>query len=69
VKPPFSFALRSRIPREESLTEITGSIVTTLFDQVRPIENWGLHPHFKFRSQSEQQEILSGFRWPIATTY
>ncbi len=52
----FRIVLADSAAREENLTEITGSIVTTLFDEVRPIENWGLHPYFNFRSQSEQQK-------------
>jgi len=51
----FRIVLTDTAAREETLTDITGRIVTILFDEVRPIENWGLHPYFNFRSQSEHQ--------------
>jgi hypothetical protein len=51
----FRIVLADAAAREETLTEITGRIATILFDEVRPIENWGLHPYFNFRSQSEQK--------------
>jgi hypothetical protein len=51
----FRVVLTDAATREDTLTEITGRIATILFDEVRPIENWGLHPYFNFRSQSEQQ--------------
>jgi hypothetical protein len=36
------------------LGELTNRIGTTLNDAIHPIENWGLHPYFNFRSKSEQ---------------
>ena len=51
----FRVVLTDAAAREETLTETTGRIATTLFNEVRPIENWGLHPYFNFRSQAEQQ--------------
>jgi hypothetical protein len=39
---------------EETLADVTGKIVATLFDEIRPYENWGLVPYFSFRSNSEQ---------------
>lgn len=51
----FRIVLADAAVREDTLTEITGRIAATLFDEIRPIENWGLHPYFNFRSQSDQQ--------------
>jgi|SRR5450432_841493 hypothetical protein len=51
----FRIVLADAAAREDTLTEITGRIATILFDEIRPIENWGLHPYFNFRSHSEQQ--------------
>ena len=51
----FRIVLADAAAREETLTEITDRITTMLFDEMRPIENWGLHPYFNFRSHSEQQ--------------
>ncbi len=39
---------------EETLADVTGKIATTLFDEIRPYENWGLVPYFSFRSESEE---------------
>jgi hypothetical protein len=52
----FRVVLADSAAREDTLTETTGRITTILFDGVRPIENWGLHPYFNFRSESEQQK-------------
>ena len=51
----FRIILTDAAAREETLAEVTGRIATFLFDEVRPIEDWGLHPYFNFRSYSEQQ--------------
>lgn len=51
----FRVVLPDTAVREDTLTEITGHIATVLFDELRPIDNWGLHPYFNFRSQSEQK--------------
>lgn len=39
---------------EDTLADVTGKIAATLFDQIRPYENWGLVPYFSFRGNSEQ---------------
>ncbi len=39
---------------EKILADVSGKIMTTLFDELRPYENWGLAPYFSFRSNSEQ---------------
>jgi hypothetical protein len=49
----FRIVLTDSASREETLADVTGQIVTTLFDELRPYENWGLIPYFSFRSQSE----------------
>ena len=38
---------------EETLADVAGKISTTLIDELRPYENWGLFPYFSFRSNSE----------------
>jgi hypothetical protein len=40
---------------EAAISDSTGRVATVLFDEVRPIENWGLRPYFNFRSVSEQK--------------
>jgi hypothetical protein len=52
----FRIVLTDHASREETVADVTGRIATALFDEVRPIENWGLHPYFNFRSLSEQQK-------------
>ncbi len=39
---------------ENMISDVTGRVATILFNEVRPLENWGLRPYFNFRSQSEQ---------------
>lgn len=41
--------------REENITDVTSRMVLTLMDEIHPIENWGLHPYFNFRSQYDRQ--------------
>ncbi len=50
----FRIPLSDAYIREDTIADLTGRIATTLFDAIRPIENWGLRPYFNFRSQSEQ---------------
>jgi hypothetical protein len=50
----FRIILPDKATREDKLAEVTGSIATTLFDEIRPHEQWELLPYFSFRSQSEQ---------------
>jgi hypothetical protein len=49
----FRVVLTDAAATEANLAEITGQIATTIFDEVRPIEDWGLIPYFRFRSESE----------------
>lgn len=51
----FRIVLTDAATREDILTETTGRIATILFDEIRPIENWRLHPYFNFSSESEQK--------------
>ncbi|MFN0103897.1 MAG: hypothetical protein ACKV2U_17665 [Bryobacteraceae bacterium] len=51
----FRIVLADSAAREEALAETTGRVAGALLNQLRPIENWGLHPYFNFRSHSEQQ--------------
>ena len=39
---------------EATIAEVTNKISSTLFEEIRPYENWGLFPYFSFRSDSEQ---------------
>ncbi|MFN7922283.1 MAG: hypothetical protein U0Q16_19425 [Bryobacteraceae bacterium] len=49
----FRIILADWATAEESLSAVTGRIATTLFNEIRPFENWGLHPYFNFGSSSE----------------
>ncbi len=49
----FRIVLTDNAAREENLMDVTGRITTFLFDELRTIERWGLHPYFNFSSQSE----------------
>ncbi len=51
----FRIVLADPVFKDETLIEVTERIITLLVDEIMPIENWGLHPYFNFRSQSEQQ--------------
>jgi hypothetical protein len=51
----FRIVLTDAASREDGLADITGRVASTLFDSIRPIENWGLTPYFSFRSFSEQR--------------
>ena len=52
----FRIVLSDAASRENVLAQVTDRIVTTLYEEIRPQENWGLLPYFRFRSQSEQAE-------------
>jgi hypothetical protein len=51
----FRIVLSDSASREATLADVTGTIATTLFEAIRPYENWGLIPYFSFRSESEQE--------------
>jgi hypothetical protein len=52
----FRIVLTDAASREDKLAEVTNRIKTIVFDEVRPLENWGLFPYFSFRSESEQEK-------------
>ena len=51
----FRIVLTDAAAKEENLTSVTSRIARLVFDEVRPLENWGLYPYFYYRSQSEWQ--------------
>lgn len=53
----FRIVLTDAASREDRLADVTGRVASTLFDSIRPIENWGLTPYFSFRSLSEQRML------------
>lgn len=58
----FRFVLTDAASREDRLAEVGARIRKLLFDEIHPIENWGLFPYVSFRSQSEQQ-LLQDPKW------
>jgi hypothetical protein len=50
----FRIILPDSAVQEATLADVTGRIATTLFEELRPYENWGLTPYFRFRGDSEQ---------------
>jgi hypothetical protein len=52
----FRIVLSDPASREDRLAEVTGRVAATLFDEIRPIEKWGLNSYFNFRSQTEQRK-------------
>lgn len=66
----FRIVLSDPYIQESTIADLTSSVGSTLFDMVRPIENWGLRPYFNFRSKSEQNRRRdpTGNRWPTTTT-
>ena len=50
----FRIVLTDAASREEKLAEVTARI-STILDEIRPHENWGLLSYFSFRSKSEQE--------------
>ena len=58
----FRILLTDAASRRETLADVSGDIVRVLFEELRPLENWGLYPYFRFRSQSEQL-VLNDPAW------
>lgn len=52
----FRIVLSDSASRASALAEVTDRVSATLFDELRPLENWGLNPYFNFRSNSEQNK-------------
>lgn len=59
----FRIVLTDAASKEDKLAHVTDRIATTLFDELRPYEKWGLLPYFSFRSQSEQQNRHNDPDW------
>jgi hypothetical protein len=53
----FRVVLTDDAAKEDRLAEGTRKVGIALFDELRPIENWGLIPYVNFRSQTEQNAI------------
>ena len=51
----FRIVIADSATKEEIIAAITRRIATTLIGRLQPIENWGLHPYFNFRSLSEHK--------------
>ena len=51
----FRITMQDFAMTESAISDSTGRVATVLFDEVRPLENWGLRPYFNFRSVSEQK--------------
>ena len=52
----FRITMQNFAMTETAISDSTGLVATALFDQIRPLENWGLRPYFNFRSVSEEQK-------------
>ncbi len=52
----FRIVLTDPASREDRLADVAERVESTLFTAIRPIENWGLMPYFKFRSDAEQRQ-------------
>ena len=51
----FRITLTDSAANEEGIADVTDRIATIIIDEVQPIENWGVHPYFNYRSQSDEQ--------------
>jgi len=51
----FRITLIDSATAEDVIADITGRVASILFDEIRPVENWGLRPYFNFRSYSDQR--------------
>ncbi len=52
----FRITLLDWATAENIINDVTGRVATTLFNEIRPVENLGLRPYYNFRSYSEQQQ-------------
>ena len=53
----FRVLLSDAASKPDRLHEVTSRIEAIIDHTVDPLNSWGLFPHFKFRSQSEQSII------------
>src|ERR1017187_1830389 len=50
----FRIVLSDRASRRDQLLNATNQIETAIDQRLQPIEQWGVLPYFRYRSQSEQ---------------
>lgn len=50
----FRIVITDAASRKEVLGDVSARIVRTLDDELDPMKNWSLVPHFHFRNESEQ---------------
>jgi hypothetical protein len=50
----FRVLLSDAASRVDRLQEVTGRVRALIFQQIDPLNSWGLVPYLRFRSQSEQ---------------
>lgn len=50
----FRIILEDWAATRENLFPVSRKIERTLIDRLHPYENWGIFPHFSYRSRSEQ---------------
>lgn len=48
----FRITLVDSATAEDLISEVSGRVVTSLLEEVGPIENWGLRPYFNFRGHT-----------------
>ncbi len=53
----FRVVLTDEAAQEVNLLHATEGISRAIFNEVRPIENWGLFPYFNYRSHSEWKRL------------
>jgi hypothetical protein len=53
----FRVLLSDAASKREQLLNVTNQIYDAIVFQVQPLEQWGVLPYFKYRSQSEQAEM------------
>ena len=58
----FRIVLTDAASREDRVWKVASGIEKILWDEIRPLENWGLHLYFAFRSESEMAELKDP-RW------
>ncbi len=52
----FRIVLTDSASKVDALADVADRVSAALFDELRPLENWGLIPYFNFRSKSEQDK-------------
>ena len=53
----FRIVLSDAASREGGLADVANRIMTVIYDELRPYEDWGLLPYFNYRSKSEQAKL------------